>query len=79
MDAHPTSECGDRIESDLAELLGIGQVVAMIRCRLEVLRRAGCDAAGCVVLAGRLEVDLDRAVDLVAHGCSPELAVRILV
>jgi hypothetical protein len=49
------------------------------RWRIEELERAGYDAAQAQVLARRTEVDLHRAVDLVARGCTPELALRILL
>jgi hypothetical protein len=39
---------------------------------------AGCDQPDCVVLAGRLDVPLKRALTLLARGCPPGLAVRIL-
>ena len=49
------------------------------RWRIEELERAGYDAVQAQVLARRQEVDLHRAVDLVVQGCTPELALRILL
>jgi hypothetical protein len=47
--------------------------------RIAELERAGYDAVQAQVLARRHEVDLHRAVELVARGCAPELALRILL
>lgn len=47
--------------------------------REEELLRAGYPAAAAHRLARRHDVDLHHAVDLVRAGCSPELAVRILL
>lgn len=47
--------------------------------RADQLLRAGFPDAIALELAGRFDVDLHRAVDLVLeHGCAPELAARIL-
>jgi hypothetical protein len=70
--------CGDRIESELAEGLDVDEITALISCRLTELRRTGCDADACVILATRLDIEIDRATELVGRGCPPELAVRIL-
>jgi hypothetical protein len=72
-------DCGGRIESELAEELGVGTIVALIRCRLAELTRAGCHSMECVVLATRLDIEIERATELVGRGCPPELAVRILL
>lgn len=72
-------DCGGRIESELAEELGVGAIVALIRCRLAELRSAGCHSMECVVLATRLDIEIGRATELVGRGCPPELAVRILL
>jgi coenzyme F420-reducing hydrogenase gamma subunit len=51
----------------------------VVRWRREQLIAAGYDAKSAARLAKRLEVDLHAAVDLVANGCPPATAVRILV
>ena len=48
------------------------------RWRAEALEHAGYDAAAALELAGRPDVDLHRAIELVENGCPPELAVQIL-
>ena len=48
------------------------------RWRTAELMRVGFPGDDAVVLAGRLEVDLHEAIELVRRGCPPELAVRIL-
>jgi hypothetical protein len=47
--------------------------------RLEALERAGYDRKSAAVLACRKDVDLHQAIALLQRGCSPELAVRILL
>ena len=47
--------------------------------RLEELFRAGFSDALAVELAGSRDVDLHRALDLVASGCPPHTAARILL
>ena len=47
--------------------------------RAEELERAGYDPVAAVRLAIRHYVDLHLAVDLLRRGCSPELALRILL
>jgi len=49
------------------------------RWRADELIRAGYDPAGAAELAARLEIDLHTATDLVERGCSPDLALRILL
>ena len=48
------------------------------RWRAEELERAGFPAAAAAELAGRSDVDLHRAAELLARGCAPELALEIL-
>jgi hypothetical protein len=48
------------------------------RWRAGELERAGFDVSLARKLAARFDVDLHLAVDLVANGCPPELAARIL-
>ena len=47
--------------------------------RAEQLELAGYGAAAAAELAVRHDVDLHHAVDLVSHGCAPELALKILL
>lgn len=54
-----------------------GQDADVFRWRQAVLLRAGYDEDCARGLAGTLDVDLHRAVDLVRAGCPPELAYRI--
>jgi hypothetical protein len=49
------------------------------RWRAEELERAGFEAAAASLLAGRNDVDLHYAIDLLRSGCSPELALQILL
>ncbi len=49
------------------------------RWRADELMRAGFDPSSAVELAARLDVDLHRATELVDRGCSPELALQILL
>jgi hypothetical protein len=71
--------CGGSIAMEVVEEYPDETVVALILCRLDELRRAGCDGDDCLALAGRLDVDLGRASELVGRGCPPGLALRILV
>jgi len=43
------------------------------------LERAGYEAAAARLLAGRADVDLHYAIDLLRAGCEPELALQILL
>jgi hypothetical protein len=49
------------------------------RWRKEELERAGFERAAASLVAARLDVDLHRATDLLRAGCSPELALEILL
>jgi len=49
------------------------------RWRSEELERAGYPPAAAAEVAGRLDVDLHLAVELLEQGCSAELALRILL
>ncbi len=48
------------------------------RWRAEALERAGYEHQDALELASRQDVDLHDALDLIEHGCPPDLAVRIL-
>ncbi len=47
--------------------------------RTEELQRAGYSRRAAGRLAARHDVDLHRAVELIQLGCSPELAMKILL
>ena len=49
------------------------------RWRAEELERAGFEQAAAALIAARWDVDLHDATDLVRAGCSPELALQILL
>jgi hypothetical protein len=49
------------------------------RWRAEALERAGYSPGAAGDLAGRLDIDLHLASDLLAAGCSEELALQILI
>jgi hypothetical protein len=49
------------------------------RWRTEELTRAGYDPAAAGELAQRSDIDLHQAIGLLANGCPPELALRILL
>jgi ABC-type phosphate/phosphonate transport system substrate-binding protein len=47
--------------------------------RAEQLELAGYGAAAAAELAARQDVDLHVAVGMLKHGCTPELALKILL
>ena len=47
--------------------------------RMEVLQSTGYDRRAAAILACRKDVDLHQAMSLLKNGCSPELALRILL
>jgi len=47
--------------------------------RAEALERAGYEPRAAAELASRLDIDLHLASDLLAAGCSEELALKILI
>ena len=49
------------------------------RWRTEELERAGFEPRGASLIASRWDVDLHHATDLLRAGCSPELALQILL
>ena len=71
--------CSGAVASAELEGLADDVIVDLILCRLEELRRAGCDAPDCLVLATRVDVAIEKAADLVARGCPADLALRILL
>jgi hypothetical protein len=56
-----------------------GEVERVERWRADELERAGYPSDAAARLAARHDVDLHRAVELLENGCSPELALRILL
>ncbi len=55
------------------------EVERVERWRAEELMRAGYDPAAAAQLAARLDIDLHRAGELLAQGCTQDLALRILL
>jgi hypothetical protein len=49
------------------------------RWRADELMRAGFDPSSAFELAARLDIDLHAATELLDRGCSPELALQILL
>jgi hypothetical protein len=49
------------------------------RWRADELIRGGYDAEQAMQLAVRQDIDLHRAIELVARGCPPDVALRILL
>jgi hypothetical protein len=49
------------------------------RWRAEELERAGYEPTSAAKIAVRSDIDLHVAVDLLARGCPPELALEILL
>ncbi len=62
-------------DSDDATQTELERIVAW---RFEELLRAGYGLEAAKLLAANPEVDLHRAVELRARGCTPDTAVRIL-
>jgi hypothetical protein len=52
---------------------------AVLEWRFSQLTRSGYGVVDALALAARPDVDLHRATDLVARGCSPSVALRILL
>lgn len=63
----------------LQQRLDRPEAAEVIRWRFDRLIGAGYDAENASILAGRIQIDLHAAVDLVQRGCPPETAVRILI
>jgi hypothetical protein len=55
------------------------EVMRIERWRSEELERAGYGPEQAAAVAARHDVDLHVAVDLVRNGCTPELALLILL
>ena len=61
------------------EMVYESELTQVERWRIDELERAGYEPQAAKALASRLDVDLHRAVDLLHRGCSPELALQILL
>lgn len=77
MRPHGTWSCSTPWSGDEVERRREEEILARILCRLDVLKRAGCDQPECVVLAARLSAELDEALAQLERGGPPALAVRI--
>ena len=55
------------------------EVTAVLRWRFGQLARNGYALDDAIVIACHLDVDLHAAMELVARGCPPKTAVRILL
>ena len=63
-----------------AEVLVVDHELGQVESwRFEELERAGYAPADAVQLAGRHDVDLHLATELVEKGCEPALALKILL
>ena len=51
----------------------------ILRWRFQALARAGDEPATAARLAAQVQIDLHQACDLIAEGCPPETAARILL
>jgi hypothetical protein len=56
-----------------------GEQTAVLEWRFSQLAKSGYGTEDAIVLATHTDVDLHHASDLVAHGCPPALARRILL
>jgi hypothetical protein len=61
------------------EELEVPEVEALLRWRFDQLMQAGYDAGSAMILASHVEVDLHAATRLLARGCPPETAMRIVL
>jgi len=61
------------------ELLNVTEIERIENWRHDALERAGYDSESAIVLAACHDVDLHLAVDLLARGCSVDLALQILL
>ena len=79
MGAMTSGEACGTLTTDDVEALDEAEVVELILCRLDELRRAGCGTPECIVVAARVDVRLETAVDLVSRGCPAGLVLPILL
>ena len=61
------------------ETLAEREAAEVVEWRFSQLTRSGYAPEDAIVLATRFDVDLHKAADLVARGCSPSLALQILL
>ena len=61
------------------EVKADSEIERIERWRAEELERAGYDREQAALIAGRHDVDLHHAVDLVRQGCPADLALSILL
>jgi hypothetical protein len=61
------------------ETLAEQEAAEIMEWRFSQLTRGGFPTRDAIRLATRVDVDLHRAVDLVARGCPPSLALHILL
>lgn len=61
------------------ETIGEREAVELLGARFAALVGSGYDSTSALVVATHVEVELERAVGLVEHGCPPSLALRILL
>ena len=61
------------------ELLDEAQAQQILSWRFDALTRAGYGASDALVLATRVEIELNVATDLLTHGCPVRTALRILL
>jgi hypothetical protein len=61
------------------EMVYESELTQVERWRIDELERAGYDPRAAMTIAARHDVDLHRAVDLLRQGCSPDLALKILL
>lgn len=59
-------------------LLDVEHELGVLEWRFAQFRAAGFEESDACELAARSDIDLHAALDLLAHGCSHELALRIL-
>ena len=62
-----------------AEVQEVTEIERIERWRMEELERAGYSLEAAGSLARRHDIDLHEATELIARGCPPELALRILL
>ena len=61
------------------EDLRVDEAAEVLAWRFDALCRSGYELDAAAVLAANVEVDLHDAIELVARGCPPDLAARILL
>jgi hypothetical protein len=72
-------DCSGGLSTWEVDALDDDEVVDVILCRLAELQRVGCESPDCVVIAARVDVGLEPALDLVSRGCPARLVLPILL